>query len=482
MKSSRRFYVATAIFALIAPVYVSAPAQAALGVSAITSSPIQSTGGGGPVSVNCNSPRVVSSISSYSYPFDGTSALSQTSASCATLAADGLTISASGSQTLGPYGGSSSGSITTVACSGDGGNRVLVGARVYKTANGYTSGALLLCGTLPNGGSRSYESTVIGTTSASTEDLACNTGSVVIGLNLRYGGILDTFGMNCAQLTGSGQNITISTLGTSSKTYPFSQALSMSTSGSLGSGAITYAISAGGTATSCALSNATSSATITAASSGTCFIRATIAAGGGYEAGTSSNATFTFNTAAQSALSLSSLSGSFGTPLTLTTTGGSGGGSVSYVYAAGTTTCSLSGSTLTANDAGTCLITATKAADANYSLVVANQATVTFGVGITTATISFAPGNLVYRQAKLITVVASAAGLVTFRVAGKVLPGCKNKIVSAGNSFTTTCSYRPSNRNYVKVTATLVPTSASLTGVVSESAVYLVAGRTGARS
>jgi hypothetical protein len=481
MKTGRRFYVVTAIFALIAPVYVSAPAQAALGVSAITSSPIQSTGGGGPVSVNCNSPRVVSSISSFSHPFDGTSALTRTSASCATLAADGLTISDTGSQTLGPYGVDYSGSETTVACSGNGGNRVLVGAQVYKTANGYTSGALLLCGTLPNGGSRSYESTVIGTTSASTEDLACNTGSVVIGLNLRYGGILDTFGMNCAQLTGSGQNISISTLGTSSKTYPYSQALSMSTSGSLGSGAITYAISAGGTATSCALSNATSSATISAASSGTCFIRATIAAGGGYESGTSPNVTFTFNSAAQSALSLSSLSGSFGTPLTLTTTGGSGGGSVSYVYAAGTTTCSLSGSTLTANDAGTCLITATKAADVNYSVVVANQATVTFGVGITTATISFAPGNLVYRQAKLITVVASAAGLVTFRVAGKVLPGCKNKIVIAGNSFTTTCSYRPSNRNFVKVTATLVPTSASLTGVVSESAVYLVGNRTGAR-
>jgi len=481
VKTKRIFYVVTAVFALIAPVYVSAPAQAALGVSAITSSPIQSTGGGGPASVNCNSPRVVSSISSFSHPFDGTSALTRTSASCATLAADGLTISATDSQTLGPYGSDYSGSATTVACSGNGGNRVLVGARVYKTANGYTSGALLLCGTLPNGGSRSYESTVIGTTSASTEDLACNTGSVVIGLNLRYGGILDTFGMNCAQLTGSGQNISITTLGTSSKTYPYSQALSMSTSGSLGSGAITYAISAGGTATSCALSNATSSATITASSSGTCFIRATIAAGGGYEAGTSSNATFTFNTAAQSALSLSSLSGSFGTPLTLTTTGGSGGGSVSYVYAAGTTTCSLSGSTLTANAAGTCLITATKAADANYSVVVANQATVTFGVGITTATISFAPGNLVYRQAKLITVITSAAGLVTFRVAGKVLPGCKNKIVSAGNSFTATCSYRPSNRNFVKVTATLVPTSASLTGVVSESAVYLVASRTGTR-
>lgn len=481
MGFNKRFAIIAVIFALIAPLFVSAPAQAALSVSAITSSPIQSTGGGGPASVNCTSPTVISSISSFSYPFDGTSALSQTTASCATLAADGLTISATGSQTLGPYGGSTSGSATTVACSTTGGNRVVVGARVYKTANGYTSGALLLCGTLPNGGSRSYVGTVIGTTSASTEDLACNTGSVAIGFNLRYGGILDTFGLNCAALTGSGQNLTISTLGTSSKTYPYSQALSMSTTDSLGSGAVTYAISSGGTATSCTLSNSSSTATITASSSGTCLIKATIAAGGGYEAGTSSNATFTFSTASQSALSLTSLSGTFGVALTLTTSGGSGDGTVSYVYAAGTTTCSLSGSTLTSNGAGTCLITATKASDSNYSSVSASQATVTFGVGTTTATISFASGDLVYRQAKLITVIASAAGLVTFKVAGKVLPGCKNKAVSVSNSLTATCSYRPSNRNYVTVTATLVPTSASYLGVTTESARFLVTGRSGRR-
>lgn len=469
------------VIAVIAPLFVSAPAQAALSVSAITSSPIQSTGGGSPASVNCTSPTVINSISSYSYPFDGSSALSQTTASCATLAANGLTISATGSQTLGPYGSSTSGSATTVACSTTGGNRVVVGARVYKTANGYTSGALLLCGTLPNGGSRSYVGTVIGATSASTEDLACNTGSVAIGFNLRHGGILDTFGLNCAALTGSGQNINISTLGTSSKTSPYSQALSMSTTDSLGNGAITYAISSGGTATSCALSNSSNTATITATSFGTCLIKATIAAGGGYESGTSPDATFTFNAGTQAALTVSSTSGSFGTPLTLTTSGGSGGGAVSYVYAAGTTTCSLVGSTLTANATGTCLITATKAGDSNYSSIPSSQTTVTFGVGITTATITFASNNLVYRKPNLITVVASAAGLVTFKVAGKVLPGCKNKTVSAGNSFTTTCSYRPSNRNYVKITATLVPTSASLTGVISESAVYLVANRTGAR-
>jgi hypothetical protein len=334
---------------------------------------------------------------------------------------------------------------------------------------------------LPNGGSRTYEGAVIGKTTASFDEIACNTGSVAIGLKLYHGGILDRFGLNCAALTGSGQNITISSLGTSSKTAPYSQALSMSTTGSLGSGAITYAISAGGTATSCALSNSSNSATITATSSGTCLIKATIAAGGGYESGTSSDATFTFIAGTQAALSLTSLSGSFGSALTLTTSGGSGDGAVSYVYAAGTTTCSLSGSTLIANDTGTCLITATKAADANYDSITATQATVTFVAGLVTATLTIAPGTFVFRQAKLITVVAGAAGKVTFSVAGKVLPGCKNKAVNAGNSYTTTCSYKPSNRSYIKVTATLVPTSLSLTGVATDSAYFLVENRTGAR-
>ena len=480
MKINNKSALLTLILALVAPVFVSAPAQAALGVSAVTSSPMQTPDKGFTASVNCTSPRVISSISSYTGTNDG-GVLVGTYASCATLASTGLTISATGAETVRPYANGTDG-FASVACSSTGGNRVLVGAKVYKTpVQGWTAGVQLLCGTLPNGGSRSYTGAVIGKTTASFDEIACNTGSVAIGLRLYHGGILDRFGMNCAALTGSGQNITISTLGTSSKTYPYSQALSMSTTDTLGSGAITYAISSGGTAASCALSNSSNSATITAASSGTCLIKATIAAGGGYESGTSSDSTFTFSAASQAALSLTSLSGSFGSALTLTTSGGNGSGAVSYVYAAGTTTCSLSGSTLTANDTGTCLITATKAADANYDSVTATQATVTFVAGLVTATLTIAPGTFVFRQAKLITVVAGAAGKVTFSVAGKVLPGCKNKAVNAGNSYTTTCSYRPSNRSYIKVTVTLVPTSLSLTGVATDSAYFLVENRAGAR-
>ena len=278
------------------------------------------------------------------------------------------------------------------------------------------------------------------------------------------------------------QTITLSSLGTSSKTYPYSQALSMSTSGSVGTGAITYAITAGGNATGCALSNSSNTATITASTSGTCLVSATIAADAYYNAATSSALTFTFSKAGQSALSISSTSGSFGTPLTLATSGGSGGGLVTYVYAAGTTTCTLSLGVLTPAATGTCLVTATKATDDNYSAISSSQATVTFAAGSTTASVSLAGGTLTYRQTKLVTALASVAGKVTFRVNNKILPGCKNKSTTGSSpNIIATCSYRPSTRGFVTISVTLNPTNLSYIGTVSTSDTYFVYVRSGAR-
>ena len=283
------------------------------------------------------------------------------------------------------------------------------------------------------------------------------------------------------QISKANQTITLSTLGTSSKTFPYSQELSMSTSGSVGSGAITYAISVGGTATGCALSNSTSSATISATTSGTCLVAATIATDSNYNGATSSALTFTFNRAAQSALSITSTDGSFGTPLTLTTSGGTGDGSVTYSYAAGTTTCTISGSTLTADASGTCLITATKAADSDYSAISSIQTTITFAVGSTTATVSIAAGELIFRQSKAITAVASVAGKLTFRANRVIIPGCKNLNVKAANSFTRACSYRPSTRGYVTVTVTFTPTNNSFGSAVVDTERFFVNQRSGRR-
>ena len=50
----------------------------------------------------------------------------------------------------------------------------------------------------------------------------------------------------------------------------------------------------------------------------------------------------------------------------LSTTGGSGTGAVTYAVTTGSTNCSVNGSTLTATAVGTCVVTATKAADSTY--------------------------------------------------------------------------------------------------------------------
>jgi uncharacterized repeat protein (TIGR02543 family) len=79
------------------------------------------------------------------------------------------------------------------------------------------------------------------------------------------------------------------------KNFPYSQALTLSTSGGTGSGAVTYAIASGGTASSCSLANNSSSNTISAASGGTCLVQATKASDSSYLSVTSSTQTFTFN-------------------------------------------------------------------------------------------------------------------------------------------------------------------------------------------
>jgi hypothetical protein len=98
-----------------------------------------------------------------------------------------------------------------------------------------------------------------------------------------------------------------------------------------------------------------------------------------YITSTSAPITFVVNKANQSALTLTSTSGVLGKALTFLTSGGSGTGLVTFTVANGTATgCSISGVTLKASTAGTCLVTVTKAADANYFVASSVATTVTF--------------------------------------------------------------------------------------------------------
>jgi len=92
-------------------------------------------------------------------------------------------------------------------------------------------------------------------------------------------------------------------------------------------------------------------------------------AGGGYSDGSKAEQAFIVSMVlAQAALSVTSTSGTVGTALTLTTSGGSGTGAVSFSVTNGTASgCTIAGTSLSATSAGTCLATATKAADTTYS-------------------------------------------------------------------------------------------------------------------
>ncbi|MFZ0249564.1 MAG: hypothetical protein WAL61_06430, partial [Acidimicrobiales bacterium] len=77
-----------------------------------------------------------------------------------------------------------------------------------------------------------------------------------------------------------------------------------------------------------------------------------------------------------------STSGTYGTALPLTTSGGSGTGAVTYTVTNGTATgCAISAATpykLTSTSAGTCNVTATKAGGTNYLPVSSAATVVTF--------------------------------------------------------------------------------------------------------
>ena len=189
--------------------------------------------------------------------------------------------------------------------------------------------------------------------------------------------------------------------------------------------------------------------------------------------------TVTVNKASQTAITITSTDATYGSNLTLVSSGGSTGGTYNYSKVSGN--CTLSGAVLTPTSMGSCVVQSNLATTANYLAETSTATTITITSGSASASLTLAPGNLIYRQAKAITAVSTVAGKITFKVAGKVISGCKNKTVNAGNSFTTTCSYRPSNHSYVTITATLNPTDSYYLGTVTNSAQYLVTRRIGAR-
>jgi hypothetical protein len=138
--------------------------------------------------------------------------------------------------------------------------------------------------------------------------------------------------------------------------------------------AITSPCTLGGTTTAVAVAGVATFSALSVGVTGVCVLTATDTT----RTLAAATATSTVGTP-QAALVLSTVKGTVGTALNLATTGGTGTGTLSYTVAAGSSAgCSVSGTSLHAARAGTCLVTATKAGSTTYIVVSSAATRVTF--------------------------------------------------------------------------------------------------------
>jgi hypothetical protein len=98
-----------------------------------------------------------------------------------------------------------------------------------------------------------------------------------------------------------------------------------------------------------------------------------------YAPSTSTPIIYNVSAATQTPITVTPIAGLVGTPLVLVANGGSGTGAVTFSAVDGTATgCVIIGTSLKVTTAGTCLVTATKAADANHVAASSVATTVTF--------------------------------------------------------------------------------------------------------
>jgi hypothetical protein len=159
-----------------------------------------------------------------------------------------------------------------------------------------------------------------------------------------------------------------SALTVTSTSGTYGTALNLSVGGGTTNGSVSYSVTGAG----CSIT----SGALSKAAAGDCSVTATMAGDSSYNAVSSLATTVAFGRASQSALTVTSTLGTYGSSLNLAVGGGTTNGSVTYVVTG--TGCSESGGTLTKTTAGDCSVTATMAGDSDYNAVSSSATTVTF--------------------------------------------------------------------------------------------------------
>ena len=218
---------------------------------------------------------------------------------------------------------------------------------------------------------------------------------------------------------------------TAAKIAPAGTAITVTTAGGSGTGAITIASATAG----CSVVGMTinrSSAT------GTCAVIATKAGDNTYSATSSASATFTFTAAAQTTLVIANtvVSSTAGTPITLSATGGSGSGALTFTTTG--TGCSIATTSLNATAAATCVVTAKMAASGIYAAATSATKSFVFALAtqtplvISNATLTGTAGTAI----ALTSTGGSGAGALTYTVTGT---GCTIATANLNATTSATC-------------------------------------------
>ena len=180
---------------------------------------------------------------------------------------------------------------------------------------------------------------------------------------------------------------------------------------------------------------------------------------------TSSAAILTVTKADQASLTLTSIAGILGQPLTLVTSGGSSNGALSYTVSDGSATgCSITTAILISSIVGTCRVTVVMAGNTTYNSVSTGAVTVTLAASQSSIALTLS-SSVGYQANVSIVVGVGTSGIVTFKQNGRVIPSCG--AIKASVSNPAVCTWKPSTLGSTQVQATLVPTNTGYIAVNS---------------
>ena len=185
--------------------------------------------------------------------------------------------------------------------------------------------------------------------------------------------------------------------------------------------------------------------------------------------------------AADAALTVSNttLSGTVGTAITLTTAGGSGADTVTFA-ATGTTGCTVSGALLSATTAGSCIVTATQVTQTSESVTFSFEGVT--AAATSTLTVTGTPTTAVVgTPISLTTSGGSGSGAVTFASsAGCTIDGTSlTATADAMCEVTATQGTQTANATFTFTAAALTVSNTTMTAAVNTAITLTTAGGSG---